>query len=191
MAPEPISKSLAIAMTLFLWGYLGTELWGLISATSRLWDETKNARTFHELRESSERYAQVLGPNTLRVLILLATWKAGARGKEAMTGSGLPRFPQAIQNAASAGRFRLPTAASEAEAVSVVEGRLVLTLPSGSAAVLAMQQQGDGEVGPGRSSSRAFSTRPACRWRTQPTRFAYRAIGVPIPRSTIRRSSND
>jgi hypothetical protein len=143
MAPEPISKGVALAMTLFLWGYLGTELWGLLSATGRLWDETKNASTFHELHESSERYAQVLGPNTLRVLILLATWKAGARGKEAMTGSGLPRFPQAVQNAASAGRFRLPAAASEAEAVSVVEGRLVLTLPSGSVAVLAMQQQGE------------------------------------------------
>ncbi|HZH75138.1 MAG TPA: AHH domain-containing protein [Archangium sp.] len=147
MAPEPISKGVALAMTLFLWGYLGTELWGLLSATGRLWDETKTASTFRELRESSERYAQVLGPNTLRVLLLLATWKAGARGKEAMTGSGLPRFPQAIQNAASAGRIRLPAAASEAEAVSVVEGRLVLTLPSGSAAVLAMQQQGGGEEG--------------------------------------------
>ncbi len=147
MAPEPISKGVALAITLFLWGYLGTELWGLISATGRLWDETKTASTFRELRESSERYAQVLGPNTLRVLILLATWKAGARGKEAMTGSGLPRFPQAVQNAASAGRIRLPAAASEAEAVSVVEGRLVLTLPSGSAAVLAMQQQGGGEEG--------------------------------------------
>jgi hypothetical protein len=147
MAPEPISKGVALAMTLFLWGYLGTELWGLLSATGRLWDETKRANTFQELRESSVRYAQVLGPNTLRVLILLATWKAGARGKDAMTGSGLPRFPQAVQNAASAGRFRLPAAASEAEAVSVVEGRLVLTLPSGSAAVLAMQQQGDDPAG--------------------------------------------
>ncbi|QRK11175.1 AHH domain-containing protein [Archangium violaceum] len=146
MAPEPLSKGLALAMTLFLWGYLGHELWGLISATKDLWDEAEAASAFHELRDASERYAQVLGPNTLRVLILLATWKAGARGKEAMTGSGLPGFPQAVRNAAAAGRFRLPAAASDATSVSVVEGRLTLTLPSGSGAILAMQNQEEGDI---------------------------------------------
>ena len=146
MAPEPISKGLAIAMTLFLWGYLGHELWGLISATKDLWDEAEAASTFHALRDASERYAQVLGPNTLRVLLLLATWKAGAKGKEAMAGSGLPGFSQAVRNAASAGRFRLPGAASDATSVSVVEGRLALTLPSGSGAILVMQNQEEGDI---------------------------------------------
>jgi hypothetical protein len=142
--PDPvISKGMGLAMTLFLWGYLGQELWGLIAATKQLWEEATVASTFHELSEASERYGRVLGPNTMRLLILLATWRAGAKGKEAMTGGGLPRFPQAVQNAANAGRFRLPTAAAEAEAVSVVEGRLTLTLPSSSAAILALQKQGD------------------------------------------------
>ncbi|MFY0580201.1 AHH domain-containing protein [Cystobacter fuscus] len=148
IAPEPISKGLALAMTLFLWAYLGHEFWGLLSATKRLWDEAKAAGTFHELSGASERYARVLGPNSLRILLLLATWKAGARGKEALTGSGLPGFPQAVGNAATAGRFHLPTAASEATSVSVAEGRLVLTLPSGSGALLAMQREGEGEEGP-------------------------------------------
>ncbi|QRK05266.1 AHH domain-containing protein [Archangium violaceum] len=143
MAPEPISKGLALAMTLFLWGYLGMELWDLISATKDLWDVAEDASTFQELRGASERYARVLGPNTMRVLILLATWKAGAKGKEAMTGSGLPGFPQAMQNAASSGRVHLPTAAADATSVSVRGGRLVLTLPASSAAVLYMQEEGD------------------------------------------------
>lgn len=146
--PDPlISKGLGAAMTLLLWSYLGTELWGLISATKQLWDEAKVASTFHELREASERYGRVLGPNTMRLLILLATWRAGVKGKESMTGSGLPRFPQAVENAAAGGRLRLSAAAAEVEAVAVVEGRLALTLPSGSAAILAMQMQGDGEEG--------------------------------------------
>ncbi len=145
MAPEPMSKSLAIAMTLFLWGYLGTELWGLISATEQLWDEAEEASTFRELRGASERYAQVLGPNTLRILILLATWKAGAKASQ---GGGLPGLPQAVHNAATVGGFRLPVAAAEATSVSVVEGRLVLTLPAASGAVLFMQNQGEGEEGP-------------------------------------------
>ncbi len=37
MAPEPVSKGLALGMTLWLWGYLGAELWGLIVATRVLW----------------------------------------------------------------------------------------------------------------------------------------------------------
>jgi len=146
MAPEPLSKGLALTMTLFLWGYLGHELWGLIGATKQLWDEAQAASTFHELHDASGRYARVLGPNTLRVLIILTTWKAGAKGKETVTGSGLPGFPQAVRNAATAGRIHLPAAASEATSVSVVEGRLRLTLPSGSSAILAMQQA-DGEEG--------------------------------------------
>ncbi|MGZ3461761.1 MAG: AHH domain-containing protein, partial [Archangium sp.] len=101
--------------------------------------------TFHELREASERYAQVLGPNTLRILILLATWKVGA---EASDGGGMPGFPQAVRNAAVAGGFRLPVAAAEATSASVVEGRLALTLPVGSGAILAMQNQGEGEKAP-------------------------------------------
>lgn len=146
MAPEPMSKSLAIGMTLFLWSYLGGELWGLISASKQLWDDAGAANSFPELREASERYAQVLGPNTLRILILLATWKAGAAASE---GGGLPGLPQAVRNAAVAGGFRLPAAAAEATSVSVVEGRLALTLPAGSGAVLAMQnQEGEGEKAP-------------------------------------------
>ncbi|MBM7118623.1 AHH domain-containing protein [Archangium primigenium] len=143
MAPEPISKGLATAMTLWLWGYLGSELWDLLSATQGLWDEAEAARTFLELRDASERYAKVLGPNTLRVLILLATWKAGAKGKEAMTGSTLPGFPQAVQNAARAGHVVLPVAASDATSVSVAGGGLTLTLPASSSAVLSMLEEGD------------------------------------------------
>lgn len=147
MTPEPISKGIAATMTLFLWGYLGTELWGLISATGRLWNETAEAHTFQALREASERYARVLGPNTLRLLLLLATWSAGAQGRGAMPTEGLPHFSQAIRNAASAGRIHLPTAASEVQTVLVTEGRLTLSLPSGSSTVLAMQNQGGGSDG--------------------------------------------
>src|SRR5690349_25132555 len=39
--------------------------------------------------------------NTLRILIVLATWKAGAKGREGVTGSGLPGVLQAMQNTRS------------------------------------------------------------------------------------------
>ncbi|WP_239576863.1 AHH domain-containing protein [Archangium primigenium] len=146
LAPEPLSKGLATAMTLFLWGYLGHELWGLISATTQLWDDVQSARTFHQLRGASEQYAQVLGPNTLRLLILLATWQAGVHGKDFTTGHGLPGFSQAVRNAASLGRIDLTAVAAEATSVSLAEGRLVLTYPSGAAVVLSMRT-GEDEAG--------------------------------------------
>jgi hypothetical protein len=146
--PDPvISKGVGLAMTLFLWGYLGVELWGLIAATKQLWEEAREARTYQELREASERYGRVLGPNTMRLLILLATWRAGVKGKEGMKGGGLPRLSQAVENAGVGGGLRLPEAVAEGEAVSVVEGRLTLTLPAGTGAMLAMQKQGEGEEG--------------------------------------------
>lgn len=149
LAPEPISKGLALSMTVFLWGYLGADFWELLSSTHRLWKEARNARTFHDLREASERYAQVLGPNTVRILLVLATWKAGAKGDAATRGDGLPHFSQVVRNAARASRIQLPIAITEAQAVTITEGRLILALPSSSAAILAMQSQGeeqDGEV---------------------------------------------
>ena len=48
-----------------------------------------------------------------------------------------------MHNAASAGQVHLPTVAAEATSVSVRQGRLVLTLPASSAAVLSMQEEGD------------------------------------------------
>ena len=147
LAPEPVTKGLALTMTLLLWSYLGHELWGLLTATKRLWDEADDAHTFHALRGASERYARVLGPNTVRVLIVLATWSMGAAASRGMAGSALPGLPQAVRHAATSGGIHLPTAAAEATAVTVAEGRLVLTLPSSTSAVLAMQQQGDGEPG--------------------------------------------
>jgi len=65
-----------------------------------------------------------------------------------MAGSGLPGLPQAFHNAATVGGFRLTAAAAEASSVSVVEGRLALTLPAGSGAILAMQNQGEDDEGP-------------------------------------------
>jgi hypothetical protein len=208
--PDPvISKGMGLAMTLFLWGYLGHELWELIAATKQLWDEAKAASTFHELREASESYGRVLGPNTMRLLILLATWRAGAKGKEAMTGGGLPRFPQAAQNAAEAGRFRLPTAAAEAEAVSVAEGRLTLTLPSGSAALLALQKQGDDPEGDLHHIATVANEKSTLRGGPWTLRFQqiFDRAGLsmenpankvrvpghrgPTPRSTIKKSSSD
>jgi hypothetical protein len=138
VAPRP-TRPLAGRLVLASWPSGGAG----ISVTEQLWDDAEEASTFRELRESSERYAQVLGPNTLRILLLLATWRAGAKASQ---GGGLPGLPQAVHNAATVGGFRLPTAAAEATSVSVVEGRLALTLPAGSGAILFMQEKEAGDI---------------------------------------------
>ncbi len=146
VAPEPVTKVLGAGMVLFFWGFLGHELWGLLEASFRLVEESRDATTFNEVREASERFGRAVGPNTVRVLILLATKKLGTKGQQAMKGDGLPGIGQ-VRGMAAANGIDLEVAAAEAEAAAVAEGRLTLTLPAGSGAVLAVQKQGEDEEG--------------------------------------------
>ena len=53
-APEPVSKGVAAALALLMWGYLGWELFDLVRAWFKLWEEAAEASTFAELREAGD-----------------------------------------------------------------------------------------------------------------------------------------
>jgi hypothetical protein len=61
--PEPVTKGMATAFTLLMWGYLGWEFFDLLRAYAQLYEDAPRASTFAELREIGERFAKVLGPN--------------------------------------------------------------------------------------------------------------------------------
>ena len=55
LAPDPVmTKGIAAASTLLLWGYLGSELFELLRAYVRLSEEAARASTFAELQEAGE-----------------------------------------------------------------------------------------------------------------------------------------
>ena len=95
VAPEPISKGVAAALTVLMWGYLGWEFFDLLRAYFQLWQEAAEASTFDELREAGVRFGKVIGPNSMRILLLLGTAAVGETAALLSRAPMLPGFAQA------------------------------------------------------------------------------------------------
>ena len=141
-APEPVSKGVAAALALLMWGYLGWELFDLVRAYFKLWEEAAEASTFAVLREAGDRFGKVIGPNSVRILLLLGT---AAVGETAALVSKAPRLPGFAKAAGAleshAGIRDVLTAAQEADKVkvAVAEGTFSVVLPAN---VLSMAARG-------------------------------------------------
>jgi len=131
LAPEPVSKGVAAAFTVLLWGYLGFEFFDLIRAYVRLSEEAARATTFAELREAGERFGRVIGPNSVRILVLVGTAAVGETAALLSKAPKLPGYGQASRNVEVNAGLRMVDAATGAERVivSVPEGTLRAVLP--------------------------------------------------------------
>jgi hypothetical protein len=141
-APEPVSKGVAGALALLMWGYLGWELFDLVRAYFRLWEEAAQASTFTELREAGDRFGRVIGPNSMRILLLLGTAAVGETAALVSNAPKLPGFAKATGALEShAGIKDVLTAAQQADKVKVAvsEGTFSVVLPAN---VLSMAARG-------------------------------------------------
>jgi len=145
VAPEPMTKFIAIALTASLIAYLGTgPVWNLGQGFLRLMEESKNARGVSDLENAGHRFGKVLGDNGARVLFLVALTALGGKNAMAAQGPKIPGFARAALRAQSEGGFRLSgVLAGEVQAISVSSaGVLNVTLAPTAVAAVAM--------GPGR-----------------------------------------
>ncbi|MET0404534.1 MAG: hypothetical protein ABW123_19125, partial [Cystobacter sp.] len=111
VAPEPITKLVAVALTASLIAYLGTgPVWALGQGFLRLVAESKNAHTLSELRGIGHRFGRVLGSNGVRVLIIAALAVLGGNNATAAQGARLPGLAQASLRARVEGGFLLSEA---------------------------------------------------------------------------------
>jgi len=141
-APEPVSKGVAAALALLMWGYLGWEFFDLIRAYFRLWEEAAQSSTFAELREAGDRFGKVIGPNSLRILLLLGTAAGGETAALLSNAPKLPGFARAAGALEShAGIQDVLSAAQHADKVKVAvsEGTFSVVLPAN---VLSMAARG-------------------------------------------------
>jgi hypothetical protein len=132
-APEPISKGVAAALAVLMWGYLGWELFDVVRAYFRLWEEAAEATTFAQLREAGERFGRVIGPNSVRILLMLGTAAVGGTASLVSRAPKLPGFAKAAGALEShAGIRDALTAAQEADKVkvAVAEGTFSVVLPA-------------------------------------------------------------
>ncbi|WP_375761346.1 AHH domain-containing protein [Corallococcus exercitus] len=141
VAPEPITKLVAVALTASLIAYLGTgPVWNLGQAFLRLMDESRDARDVAELEEAGHRFGRVLGDNGARVLVIVAMTALGGRNAMAAQGPRMPGFPQAALRAEVEGGFQLSRAlAGEVRSISLSSaGVLNVTLAPTAVAAVAM-----------------------------------------------------
>jgi hypothetical protein len=143
--PEPVSKSVATAFGVMLWAYLGWELFDLMRGYLMLREEAARATTFAELREAGERFGKVIGPNSVRILVMLGTAAVGSTGQLLSRAPELPGFAQAMRSAGSSS-VRLLTAAQEADKVkiAVAEGSFTVVLPANAFSMAATGMLSDG-----------------------------------------------
>jgi hypothetical protein len=143
LLPEPVSKSIAATLTAGLIVYLGVDtVWSLIQGWRLLVAEVDRATTFSELREAGERFGRVMGKNSARVFLLLATAALGNTAGLAVKGPGLPGASRAAVLAESQAGFRW-AAVGEVRSVAVSsEGAFTIALSPGA---VAMSAQGSGD----------------------------------------------
>jgi hypothetical protein len=141
IVPEPISKGVAAVATVILWGYLGWELWDLIRAYIQLSEESAQATRFDQLREAGNRFASTIGPNSVRIIVLVGTAAVGGTLSLASKAPKLPGFGQVARTAEATGGVRAATAATSAERliISASEGSVRAILPRNA---MAMSSEG-------------------------------------------------
>lgn len=168
LAPEPVTKGAALAFSVLMWGYLGWEFFDLLRAYAQLYEDAPQASTFAELREVGERFGRVIGPNSVRVLVMVATAAIGETAALVSKGPKLPGFGQASRTVEMKVGLRLMDAAVGAERaiVSVNEGTLRIVLPVNAVSMTARNGGG------GRSSSGAGVTPKG----STPLRRAFRSF---------------
>jgi hypothetical protein len=150
LAPEPVSKGVAAAFTVLLWGYLGFEFFDLVRAYVQLSEDAARATSFAQLREAGARFVQVIGPNSVKILVLVGTAAVGETAALMSKAPKLPGFGQASRNVEVNAGLHLVDAATGAERVivSVPEGTLRAVLPV-TAVAMAAQSGGGKSSGSG------------------------------------------
>jgi hypothetical protein len=150
-APEPVSKGVAGSLALLMWGYLGWEFFDLVRAYFRLWEEAAESSTFAELREAGDRFGKVIGPNSMRILLLLGTAAVGETASLLSNAPKLPGFARAAGALESQAGIQDVLAAvrhADKVKVAVAEGTFSVVLPAN---VLSMAARGAPAGAPARA----------------------------------------
>jgi hypothetical protein len=149
--PEPITKGAALVFSAALWGYLGYEFFDLLRAYAQLYEDAPRASTFAELREIGERFGRVIGPNSVRILVIVGTAAIGETAALASRAPKLPGFAQASERVAAGTGMGLLETATGAERliISVPEGTIRMVVAPHAVAMVA-QGVGAGSPAPSR-----------------------------------------
>ncbi|NOK11965.1 hypothetical protein HNS30_23275 [Corallococcus exercitus] len=136
-APEPVfTKAAAVIAAVFL-AYVGVQSFlAVVRACGALKAATDRARTFQELEEAAEVFAQALGPEVARVFVLAVTVLV-SHGVTVGLSSALtlmPGFPDAVRLGTAQAGFNVALV-RDVSSVAVVGGVVEVTLASTAVAM--------------------------------------------------------
>ncbi|NVJ26970.1 AHH domain-containing protein [Myxococcus sp. AM011] len=142
--PEPVSKGVAATLTTLAMAYLGVDtVWRLLDGWLTLVRMVDQARTFEQLRATGEAYGEVLGENSARVFVMLATVAIGNTAGLASKSAGLPGSAQAALAVESQAGIQFASVGSVRSVALTTEGFTIALAPN----ALAMASQGMGGAG--------------------------------------------
>lgn len=139
VAPEPVTKLVAIALTTYVIAYVGLDAFtNLVKGWQRLSADSERAMSFHELEAAGHHFGKVMGANGARVLILALTAALGGAANMAAKGPMLPGFARAALATETNVGFKLSAAlAGDVRAISVSEGVMTVGLAPNAVAMAA------------------------------------------------------
>ncbi|MCY1036819.1 hypothetical protein OV207_35610 [Corallococcus sp. BB11-1] len=140
VAPEPVTKLVAIALTTYVIAYIGLDSFAnLIKGWQRLSQDSERAVAFDELEDAGRAFGKVMGQNGARILILALTAAlGGGTANLATKGPMLPGFAQAALAAETNAGFQLSAAmVGGVRSISIAEGVMAVGLAPNAVAMVA------------------------------------------------------
>jgi hypothetical protein len=154
VAPEPVTKLVAIALTTYLVAYLGLDVvFDIVAGWKQLAADSEQATSVDELKDTGHRFGKVIGKDGARVLIMALTAALGGGSSNlASKGPMLPGFARATLAAETNAGLQLSRAvAGGVRSISLAEGTLTVGVATDAVASL-VWKKGGGSTQSGGSS---------------------------------------
>ncbi|WP_245919766.1 hypothetical protein [Melittangium boletus] len=145
VAPEPMSKLVAIALTTYIIAYIGLDSFAnLVAGWRRLSANAEKAMSLEELQAAGHDFGKVLGENGARVLILMLTAALGGGAANiASKGPMLPGFARATLAAETNAGIQLSAVMTGGvRSISLTEGILTVGVTPTAVAATALNSGG-------------------------------------------------
>ncbi|WIG94027.1 AHH domain-containing protein [Myxococcus sp. SDU36] len=128
--PEPVSKGAAATLTAIAIAYLGVDtVWRLLDGWIALVRQVDRATSFEQVSEAGEAYGEVLGENSARIFVMLATAAIGNTAGLAAKAPRLPGSSQAALNVEVQAGYRYAALGSVESVAMTAEGFTVALAP--------------------------------------------------------------
>lgn len=188
-APEPITKVVAVGVTLTMLAAFGAKLLvHVVSAWKLLTEQTRQARTFAEVKAAGEHFGRQIGADGARVLFVLASLALGYRAGTLLKKLPPPPRPGAMWMAEVPGGGRVPI--TEVKSLTLAHDTIIVSMAAGAgrAAVASGNASTQAQASGQPSSERLAANMEAAGIQRPPGTAAHHIVAGSAPEAARARS---